>query len=237
MANKGNGGNAPSAWLELMAAEEKRTGLPSGLLHSLVKQETGFQQRFLDDPSAAHYAVGPNGEKPKSSARGFGFLEGTASNPGYGVAPLKDWSVPEQLRFMADYVNARAKQAGSLEGGIAGFGEGPKYAAQVMARLPSARNTQATPMIASKVEQDAPPVQMQAAVVPQVVPPPAELAPLVYTPKNQSTPMEEMAAFLEMTQGAGHNPYMPSNFNFGSAPKFTMPNLSALTQWGKPRAA
>lgn len=120
----------------LAAAHEKRTGLPAGTLAAIVERETGNQQRFLDKPDDFHYSVGPNGEKPKSTARGLGgVLEGTARDPGYGVAPLKDWTVPEQMRFIADYTAARTKQAGSLEGGLSAYGEGAGYGKAVAARI------------------------------------------------------------------------------------------------------
>lgn len=238
-------GNAPADWLELMATEEKRTGLPSGTLASLVKQETGFQQRFLEDPSAAHYAAGPNGEKPKSSARGLGgILEGTAKKPGYGVAPLKDWSVPEQLRFMADYVTARGKRAGSLEAGLAGYGEGTKYAAQVASRIPN--RTPATK------EQDAPAMVAQQEVAPvtqeapvQMALAPEELPPLQYKPSMNEADLVDPNMAWNGGQLAAASQMTPAAFNFGfSNPidpkileKHTQPNLTAFSGWGRFRAA
>lgn len=119
-------------WLD---AAEKRNGLPTGLMHSLMMQESGGQARFAIDPGAYHYAPDEAGKR-KSSARGlFGILESTASKPGYGVAPLKDWSPEAQANFAADYVGARIKHAGSVEAGLAGYGEGVPYAQQVMSRL------------------------------------------------------------------------------------------------------
>ena len=54
---------------------------------------------------------------------------------GYGVAPLKDKSIGEQIRFATEYLAARVKRAGGVAAGLAGYGEGAKYANQVMSRL------------------------------------------------------------------------------------------------------
>jgi hypothetical protein len=235
MASKGR---IPDNWLTWMAKEEKRTGLPEGTLSSLVKQETGFQQRFLDDPSAPHYSVGPNGEKPKSSARGLGgILEGTARQPGYGVAPLKDWSVPEQLRFMADYTVARSKQAGSLEAGLAAYGEGDGYARQVMSRLgykPSVK--QSAPAMK---EQDAPVMVAQAPEAPQ------ELPPLVYNPSVNEADLVDPHMAWNGNQVAANQPATPTAFNFWlnnplnaeMLTKVIQPNFTAFSGWGRQRAA
>jgi len=158
-------------WQSLMASEEKRTGLAAGTLAALVQQETGGQQRFIDNPGDFHYKAVSKGEKPKSTARGLGgILAGTARDPGYGVTPLKDWSAPEQLRFMADYAQARIKQAGSVAGGLAGYGEGGKYAQQVTARMGKGK------VVASEIPVEQP----MAGGVPVVVEPPQMVqAPVV----------------------------------------------------------
>ena len=134
---------------KLFAQVEKQHGLPAGSLDSIRQQETGGQSRFDADPAAFHYS----GDKPKSSARGlFGVLKGTARDPGYGVKPLTDWSVESQANFAASYLKALEKKTGSLEGGLAAYGEGPKYAAKVLGRIPGA-NTQVAekaPVVAPK---------------------------------------------------------------------------------------
>ena len=158
----------------LLAQADKQRNFPAGTMASLVKQETGGQQRFIDKPDDFHYKVGPNGEKPKSTARGLGgILEATARDPGYGVAPLKDWSAPEQIRFMADYLDARSKNAGSLHAGLAGYGEGDKYARQVAKRRDgtSPPLVSQIPQMAQAVPalQEAVPVSVQIAAAPQQV--------------------------------------------------------------------
>lgn len=133
-----------------MAAEEKRAGLPPGTLAAIVAQETGGRTaEFLADPSKYHYGLDASGRRIAphtgrvSTAFGpFGILESTARDPGYGVSPLKDKGLDEQMRFTADYLAARSRAAGSLRGGLAGYGEGSGYASRVVSRIP----LQSTPM-------------------------------------------------------------------------------------------
>ena len=42
----------------------------------------------------------------------------------------------EQIRFAAQYLSGRVKSAGSMFAGLSGYGEGAKYANQVLGRLP-----------------------------------------------------------------------------------------------------
>lgn len=145
---------------ELLRKAEAQRGLPSGLLSSLVKQETGGQSKYIEKPDTYHYAPNAKGVRVAghtgkvSTAFGpFGLLESTAKQPGYGVNPLKDKTLPEQIRFAADYLKARVDRAGDLFAGLAGYGEGPKYAQQVLSRVQSVPNVQVstnTPISADK---------------------------------------------------------------------------------------
>lgn len=129
---------------QLEAASEKKYGLPEGTLGSIRQQETGGNQAYLDDPSKAHYPTGYTKDGVKSSAFGpYGILESTAKQPGYGTTPLANQSLESQVEFAAQYLTGRAKSAGSLEAGLAGYGEGPKYANQVLNRI-GANKTMAT---------------------------------------------------------------------------------------------
>lgn len=126
---------------EMLQVEEARAGLPRGILGSIVQQETGGKEEFITSPSKYHYGVGKDGKRVAghtgkvSTAFGpFGLLESTAKQPGYGTKPLQDKSLQEQVRFAADYVSGRIKQAGSIAAGLAGYGEGDSYARQVMRR-------------------------------------------------------------------------------------------------------
>ena len=133
----------PDNVVSLLAAADKRNGLPPGTMQAVMQQEVGGQlNKFLSDPTAYHYAPNAEGKRiaghtgKVSTAFGpFGILESTAAKPGYGVAPLKDKSLEEQVRFASDYLAARSKSAGGLEAGLAGYGEGGKYAKQVASRL------------------------------------------------------------------------------------------------------
>lgn len=138
------GGGAPSYDLaNKLAAADKANGLPPGTMASIMKQESGGNKKFLDDPSAYHYGLDANGRRiaphtgKVSTAFGpFGILESTGKDPGYGVDPLKDKSLDEQIRFASQYAAARIKKSGSVAGGLAGYGDGAKYASQVMGRIP-----------------------------------------------------------------------------------------------------
>lgn len=146
----GEGGEALSSGVDTSAIDEKLTeaeranGLPPGTMRAVMQQEIGGRKEFLSDPSKYHYGLNAQGKRVAphtgqiSTAFGpFGILESTAADPGYGVSPLKNKSLDEQIRFTAEYLAARARSAGSLEAGLAGYGEGPRYSAEVMARIRS----------------------------------------------------------------------------------------------------
>lgn len=125
-----------------LAEAERSTGLPAGVLKSVIQQETGGNKAYLDDPGKYHYPMGPDGRRRTragtvSSAFGpFGILaDSTAKDPGYGVAPLKDRGIDEQIRFASEYLAARSKRAGGIAGGLSGYGEGDKYSRQVLSRI------------------------------------------------------------------------------------------------------
>lgn len=142
MANKLNTGIPEPIGL-LLDDEDKFHNRPVGTMRSVFLQEVGGNiQKYLENPEEYHYPLNSEGKRiaghtgKVSTAFGpFGILESTAADPGYGVVPLKDKGIAEQIRFASDYLQARIKQAGSLEAGLAGYGEGSKYAQQVLARL------------------------------------------------------------------------------------------------------
>lgn len=126
----------------LMSQYEKEYGLPAGILSSIQKQETGGNQAYIDDPAKYHYGLNSEGRRVAghtgkvSTAFGpFGLLESTGRDPGYGVKPLQNKELEEQIRFAAEYLAARIRQAGSVEAGLAGYGEGDTYSRQVMGRI------------------------------------------------------------------------------------------------------
>lgn len=163
--------------VKMLADADKRKGFPPGTMYSIVKQETGGNDKYLNDPSAYHYAANAEGKRiaghtgKVSTAFGpFGILESTGADPGYGVAPLKDKSLAEQVRFSSDYLGARSKSAGSLHAGMAGYGEGTKYADQVANR----RDRTSMPIPT--------PVPVVAADAPIVMAPPVVAAAPVSAP-------------------------------------------------------
>ena len=186
----------------LEEAQEKKLGLPPGLLASIRQQETGGKQGYLDDPTKYHYGLNAEGRRVAghtgkvSTAFGpYGLLESTGRDPGYGVQPLGSKDLEEQVRFAAQYLSRRIKSAGSVEKGLAGYGEGTKYANQVLSRLggTGSRETQPAPvqMAKSVIPQSAPPAMSTVA---SVVPPTAmaqavpEAMPSVMASMNQSMP-------------------------------------------------
>lgn len=217
MANKGTA-NLSS----LLAAAEKRAGLPAGTMSSIVQQETGGQSRFLDDPTAYHYAPNAQGQRiaghtgKVSTAFGpFGILESTARDPGYGVAPLKDKSLEEQVRFATDYLAARSKSAGSLQAGLAGYGEGGKYADEVLRRS----GGKLPPGGAAVVAGGAAPVGSGAAFAPVPLVPMIEQAALAAPAPvvAEATPM--------IAAAAGPNPWQEFLDQVAAKPKVTPRDL------------
>lgn len=137
----------PDNVMMMLADADQKNGFPAGTMHSIMRQEVGGNaDKYLKDPAAYHYAQGADGRRVAkhtgkvSTAFGpFGILESTGAKPGYGVTPLKDKTLAEQVRFAGDYLAARSKQAGGLQAGIAGYGEGEKYAQQVASRIPGGK--------------------------------------------------------------------------------------------------
>lgn len=128
--------------VQLLAAADTQRGFPAGTMAAVMQQETGGNAKYVQDPSSYHYGLNAEGRRVAghtgkvSTAFGpFGILESTGRDPGYGVKPLQGKELGEQVRFAADYLAARSKQAGGLQAGLAGYGEGGKYGAQVMARI------------------------------------------------------------------------------------------------------
>lgn len=163
--------NVPDNIMTTLQATDAKYGWPAGTMASILVQEVGGNiNKYLADPTTYHYAQGKDGVRRTSkgsvsTAFGpFGILDSTAKDPGYGVKPLKNKAnLEEQIRFAGDYLNARIKQAGSFEGGIASYGQGPEYAKKVLSRFnyPIADNPYFT-----QQQQGAPSEAKQVASVP-----------------------------------------------------------------------
>jgi hypothetical protein len=147
---------------ELERAAETKYGLPEGLISSVRQQETGGQQKYIDAPDTYHYAANEKGQRIAghtgrvSTAFGpYGILESTAAQPGYGTAPLKSKDLASQVEFAASYLAGRIKHAGSVHAGLAGYGEGAKYADKVLSRVNSSSPaTKALKAMTPNVTQD-----------------------------------------------------------------------------------
>lgn len=210
---KSNALSLPDDVVGMLAAEDKRKGFPMGTMQSLMTQEVGGQMgKYLQDPTAYHYAPNAEGKRiaghtgKVSTAFGpFGLLESTAKDPGYGVKPLADKSFQEQLRFASDYLDGRSKSAGSLNGGLAGYGEGAKYAAQVARRT----NTQGAEP--TQVQAPVQVAQAPAAVMADAAPVPAAVLPVAAAPVPSQVPVADAAPdawqeFLARSRGTGVAP-------------------------------
>lgn len=239
--SKGNSLALPDELVSLLAAADTRAGFPVGTMASIMQQEVGGNVgKYIQDPTAYHYPVNDKGQRIAahtgkiSTAFGpFGILESTAKDPGFGVTPLKDKSLAEQVRFAADYLKARSDRAGGLKGGLAGYGEGAKYAQQVSGRLPvkTAVETtapvvvQAAPAVSLAQAPQAPmqepqqaPVLEVVAEAPQAVPQgpdpwqeflaqsraPVQPQELQYA--QETLPQVKAPEFLAMLQGMGGVP-------------------------------
>jgi len=145
----GSGAYSPSSGAgsleQKLANAEKENGLPAGTLSAIIKQETGGNRAYIDDPSKYHYGLNAQGKRiaphtgKVSTAFGpFGLLESTARDPGWGIEPLKNKGIDEQIRLISQYVARRSKSAGSLQAGLAGYGEGAGYANSVLSGIPGA---------------------------------------------------------------------------------------------------
>lgn len=132
----------PQEWFDAMAREEKRAGLPAGMLRSIYE----IEGRSLTAADQYHYPfykdtgkrlTPQSGYKQTSDARGlFGVMGGTAKAPGYNVRPLQDWSLDEQARFAADYYSALLRDSGGNPyKALRRYGGNSAYPNQIMGRL------------------------------------------------------------------------------------------------------
>lgn len=231
----------PDSVFGLLAEADKQRGFPPGTMQSLLMQETGGKPQYLTDPTTYHYAANAEGKRiaPQSgkisTAHGpFGILESTAKDPGYGVKPMGDkTSLAEHIRFAADYLGARAKSAGSLSAGLAGYGEGDKYAAQVVGRR-DGKAPAATQVAAAPVVQAAPVVLAQATPAPVLEAPVEQVVAQAPAPVPAGDP-NAWNSFIANLRAAQAQPVdqapaaAPVNYPSVQAPNF-MAALSGLNQ-------
>lgn len=225
--------------VRMLSEADKRKGFPPGTMFSIMKQETGGSDKYLADPTAYHYAANANGKRiaghtgKVSTAFGpFGILESTGADPGYGVAPLKDKSLQEQIRFASDYLDGRSKSAGSLNAGIAGYGEGTKYANQVVNRrdrtpLPVAVAAVAPPVVAQEIAAVAAQPQAAAPIVnpqAQQIPAPEQVIQAQAAINNVAEPDPWEAFQAQQRQAA---PVQVSDLNFGQPAPINVPDFMA----------
>lgn len=247
---KSQGNGIPDSLAQLLAAADKRNSFPAGTMASVMQQEVGGQfDKYLQDPAAYHYEAGPDGRRVAkhtgkvSTAFGpFGILESTARDPGYGVQPLQSKAIEEQIRFASDYLAARSKQGGLVQG-LAGYGEGAKYAQQVAGRVGKGGSVglavQGSQAPQAPVTQVAAIPEQQVAAVdlpPQEVPagqeavPPGQPTPQPVSPVQNQVAQgpDPWTAFMEtmQTKPAAQRPVQVADLSgYGDAPQmqFQMP--------------
>jgi len=225
----------------LLKEANQRNGFPAGTMESIVKQETGGNKKYINDPSAYHYAANADGKRIAghtgkiSTAFGpFGIVESTGRKPGYGVAPLKNKSIEEQVRFASEYLAGRAKQAGSLQAGLAGYGEGAKYAKAVVDRIPGGKQiavAQAKPSVLAMPDAQvlamaqAPAPQRVQVPVPQPVQEPIAAAPMMAQAQDVAPQImaaapevaeQPWAAFGNSLASMANREVTPESLDFGS---------------------
>lgn len=251
-SSKGKSKGVPEEVLKLLVAADERHGFPAGTMASVMQQEIGGNfDKYLADPAAYHYEAGPDGRRVAghtgkvSTAFGpFGILESTGADPGYGVKPLQGKGLDEQVRFASDYLAARTKGAGSLVDGLAGYGEGSKYAQQVVGRLGAGGQGQGSkaspsPVVAAEIV----PTQL-----PAVVAPPADqaVAPQVVSWGGAGegdawqTFLRSMPKARAPEQVAALRSYGQTTPALNQAPQFRAPpvqslrpNFEAFGSWGR----
>ena len=205
---KSNVLNIPDTLLASLDATDSRHGFPKGTMLALMQQEIGGNTKFLDDPAAYHYGLNAEGKRVAghtgkvSTAFGpFGILESTAADPGYGVAPLKSKSLDDQIAFAGAYLAARSKDKG-LAAGLAGYGEGDKYAKGVLSKMGNTAGVVPTTGPTETVVVPETPEPVQVAQAP---------APVGYVAPDQVKWKEFQQAMPEQVT--------PTSLDFGGAPK------------------
>jgi len=244
---KSNALALPDDVVAILAAQDKRKNFPPGTMQSLMTQEIGGQEsKYLKDITAYHYAPNAEGKRiagqtgKVSTAFGpFGLLDSTSKDPGYGVTPLGDRSsFAEQARFSADYLDGRSKAAGSLNAGLAGYGQGKPYSDQVVARRDNTRfpNAEKAPVPVAPVVAAAAATPQAAPVAPVVVAQ-ADALPVAATPAvAQADAWQE---FLARSRAAGAPtpaPVMPQQFAYQPMPIAAPDFLSMVSYMNKERA-
>jgi hypothetical protein len=242
----------PDSFVGLLAAADSRNGLPPGTMYSVMRQEIGGNDKYLKDPAAYHYELNADGKRiaghtgKVSTAFGpFGILESTGAKPGYGVAPLKDKSIEEQVRFASDYLAARSKSAGGLPAGLAGYGEGEKYANQVVNRMggkapaPAVLQGAAPVMLAAAAPEGQRTVSDQAqGIAPTPVSAPAQVAQADAAMNTVAAPPTEdpWAAFQAQQRQAA--PVQVTDLGFGHPTPINVPDfMAALSKAPEQQAA
>jgi len=118
------------AWSSYADSIGTSYGLPSGLLPSVLQNESNF------DPQAYNPATGATGIAQ--------FLPSTAANPGYGIAPFDPTNPYASMRGAAQYLSALNSQLGSWTAALNQYSGGAPYAQTLGAQYDAGGSAPAT---------------------------------------------------------------------------------------------
>lgn len=115
-------GTIPSTALELgfpTYAEQvgAQYGLPSGLMSSVIQNESGWNSDAVNSQSGATGIMQ--------------FLPSTAANPGYGVQPFNPSDPYASMSAAAQYISALQANTGSLGAALNQYSGGASYASKL----------------------------------------------------------------------------------------------------------
>lgn len=97
---------------------EKSNNLPKGALRALRFIETSDSDAYYLDPAKYH--------NPKiGTASGlYGILDSTGRDPGWGIKAVDKSSLEDNIRFAAQYLSARTRNAPDFYTGLKNYGDG-----------------------------------------------------------------------------------------------------------------
>lgn len=100
-----------SIYDNLIANVEQNNGIPSGLLSSLLAQESSFN---------------PDAYNPSSGAEGIAqIIPSTAADPGYGISPVDPTNPAASISFAGQYLTALQQATGSWLNAVQAYGTVP----------------------------------------------------------------------------------------------------------------
>lgn len=125
-------------------------GPASGLIPAVIQQESGGD---------------PNAVSPKGARGLMQVMPQTGQDPGFGVAPLRDGSPQENVRFGTDYLTAMMEKYGDQSLALAAYNAGPGRVDQALQRA-GGDPQRALSMLPQETQQYVPSVLQRAGARP-----------------------------------------------------------------------